>query len=98
MIMNTSLLQELTRIDTTAHQGAVIVSDDPSRRTPALIEWAATTQSRLIDLAKELGERAKVPDTAHIISESILDLHFIEKDSNIMSLRLGYHRAKKRSA
>ncbi len=87
--------RELTQISDTAHQRAVAVSNDPTGRTPAIIAWAANTQERLIALAAEMGDAAKVPDAAHRISESILDLHFIEKNSSITSLRLGVHRARR---
>ncbi len=79
--------REIGEINVKAFDMAQEVARDPSRRE-ALAEEAAAMEERLLDLAEELD--AKHPGVAHAISESVLDLGFVIRDSSVMSLRLGH--------
>ena len=85
-----SLIEELEDIDRQALEMVTTVVQHPALRSK-LAEGAKLLSKRLLEIVNELKNNH--PDTyqerADQISESILDLNFVEMDSVITSLRLG---------
>jgi hypothetical protein len=84
------LRDALARLDRRALEMARIVSRDPAQRVALKVE-AAELMRQLDRLAEELEKNH--PDLygqlSDLVSESILDLSFVELDSDQVSLRLG---------
>lgn len=88
---------ELEKIDRRANAMAESVVDDPSIRWD-LSDEAEQLSDRLLDLSDELKECS--PATFDLwdmrISESILDLDFVQTETEIVSLRTNQLLIKKR--
>lgn len=87
---NPPILEELNRLDHRAFEMALLVSKDPEQRA-LLKEEAAGLIELLEDLAEDLEQNH--PDlyeqAADKVSESIMDLAFVEAETDAVSLRLG---------
>lgn len=83
------LLNEIETIDRQSIEMATLVAKNPVLRD-TLAEKATRLREKLNDIASELRntDPAAYHQIFHQISESILDLTFVEMDMNILSLRL----------
>jgi len=84
------LIEELKAISKWAFGMALSAHEDPALRTQLTGE-AHLLKNRLLDIAKELKriDPAAHQQWFHLISESFLDLQFIEEETGAVSLRLG---------
>jgi len=85
-----TILEELTLVDRRAFELAELVARDPEQRAKVKDE-ASRLSVRLDLLADKLeAEHANLyEEWSDLISESYLDLSFVEFDSDVVSLRLG---------
>lgn len=84
------ILREVMQINEWAEDRASDVAEGAAR-SPELVAWATSTRLRLIAVAKELEAQAPNNFAAYreLIAESLLDLAFIERDADLVSLRTG---------
>ncbi len=84
------LLQEVEQIDQRAHEMALAVLEDDGERE-ALSEEAQRLADRLDDIVTEI--QIKNPEAyrvrGHMISETTLDLDYVEKGARFVSMRIG---------
>jgi hypothetical protein len=86
----TEYLRQILQIDEWAQNHATNIANG-GKRSPELTTWATTTRSRLHELSETLkGEAPTTHETyREVISESILDLTYVERDIHLVSVRLG---------
>jgi hypothetical protein len=90
MLKLDELVQEVESISKRAFGMALSVHEDQTL-SAQLSEEARLLEKRLLNIAKELEQIDRVTHKRwfNVISESILDLGFVEGERDIVSLRLG---------
>ncbi len=89
-MISDQLVEELEAINKRAFRMALSVHEDSSLRS-RLAEEASLLKKRLLDIADEIKriDPAVHEQWFHWISESLLDLNFVEAETSTTSLRLG---------
>ncbi len=89
-MMSGKLVEELEAINKRAFEMALSVHKDPASRTQ-LSQEASLLEKRLLHIAGELeqGDAAMHKQWFHRISESLLELMFVEAETPTVSLRMG---------